>query len=98
MALIILGKTSCSLCDTVLMAGEDIVGTSHFIGDETDPLWRYSDSGMHRSCFLAWEHRLAFVAKFNATVGQQVSGNRTRHRMELDGTIVVEKVQLPEVH
>jgi|SRR5262249_14994726 len=95
MALIIFGKSRCSLCGTVLAAGEDLVATTHFIADETDPLWRYSDSGMHRRCFLAWEHRPNFVAKYNAIAGQHVWGNGTRERMELDGTIVVEPVRPP---
>lgn len=64
----------------------------HFIADRTDPLWRYCDSAMHRECFLAWHRRLEFVEKYNATIGQQVWGNGTRHRMALDGTIVVEEV------
>lgn len=90
---LVLGTTQCSLCGKVLAAGEEVVGTTHFIADETDPLWRYSDSAMHRGCFLAWEHRAAFVAKYNATVGQVVWGNGTRHRMELDGTIIAERAR-----
>ena len=74
MALIIYGKTPCALCGTVLVAGDDLVGTMHYIADESDHLSKYSDAGMHRHCFLAWEHRPAFVAKYNATVGQQVWG------------------------
>ena len=60
-SIIIRGKTSCSLCGAVLADGEDVVATTHFIADQADPLWRYSDSGMHRECFLAWEHRALFV-------------------------------------
>ena len=44
MALFIIGKTECSLCDELILVGDDIVGTTHFIVDVTDPLWRYSDS------------------------------------------------------
>jgi len=55
-AIIIRGKTSCSLCSRVLAAGEDIVGFSAFLERE-HPLWQYSDSAMHRSCYEAWpEH------------------------------------------
>ena len=91
MALIFLGKTPCALCGKVLETGEDLVSTSHFIGDQKDPLYRYSDAAMHRPCFLGWPQRAAFVEKFNAAVARQVAGNGTRHRMELDGTIVVER-------
>ncbi|HEV8585879.1 MAG TPA: hypothetical protein VGT02_12995 [Methylomirabilota bacterium] len=90
MALTIWGKSPCALCGVVLEAGDDLVGTPHFIADQADPWWEYSDASMHRRCFLVWEHRQAFVAKYNATIGQRVWGNGTRHRMELDGTIVVE--------
>ena len=88
-ALILFGKTECSLCGNVFMAGDEIVATSHFIADRDDPLWRFSDSAMHRSCFLAWDRREAFVAKFNQLVGGITFGNGTYHRMESDGTIAV---------
>ena len=73
MALVLYGKTPCSLCG-----------------------WKYSDAAMHRRCFVAWDHRAAFVAKYNATVGQVVWGNGTRQRIELDGRIIFEQVQFPE--
>jgi hypothetical protein len=87
MAIILQGKSECSLCGNVIMAGDKIVGTSHFIADRNDPLWRFSDSAMHRSCFLTWDQREAFVAKFNQLVGGVTFGNGTYHQMESDGTI-----------
>lgn len=89
MALIFPGKTKCSVCGNVIMDGDDIVATSHFIGDTNDSLWRFSDSAMHRSCFLTWDQREAFVAKYNQIVGPVTFGNGTYHRMEADGTIAV---------
>ena len=89
MALIFLGKTECSLCSSIIGADEDIVSTSHFIGQQDDPLWRFSDSAMHRSCFLAWDQRAKFVEKFNRTVEWITFGNGTYHRMEEDGSISV---------
>ena len=74
------------------MDDDDLVSFTHFIGDMSDPLWRFSDSAMHRQCFLTWSHRTDFIDKYNASVGQIVWGNNTRHRMEPDGTIVVEDV------
>ena len=88
-ALIFPGKTECSLCGNVIMAGDEIVATSHFIADRNDPLWRFSDSAMHRSCFLTWDQREAFVAKFNERVGPITFGNGTYHHMDSDGTIEV---------
>jgi hypothetical protein len=65
------------------------LATSHFIADRNDPLWWFSDSAMHRSCFLTWQDREAFVAKFNQLVGGITFGNSTYHHMESDGTIAV---------
>ena len=59
----------CSLCREPIRVGDDIVGTTHFIGDATDPLWRYSDSVMHRRCFDAWEHRDEFARRYRQTMG-----------------------------
>jgi hypothetical protein len=93
MALIAWDLTPCALCGVALVQGDDLVATSPFIADEKDPLWKYSDAGMHRDCFLAWECRAAFVEKFNAAWGQEIWGNGTRHRMKADGTIVVEHIR-----
>jgi hypothetical protein len=90
-ALILLGKTECSICGVVLNEDDDLVATTHFIADQNDPLWRFSDSAMHRSCFLEWEHRLGFVKKYNDTIGAITWGNVTYHYMEADGHISVLK-------
>lgn len=88
MALIFYGKSKCPLCEAVLQEGDDIVATSHFIGDESDQLWRYSDAGMHRACFWRWPLRESFVSRYNATIGAITWGNGTYHDMQPDGTIV----------
>jgi hypothetical protein len=87
MALIFRGASRCPLCDGIIAEDDDIVATQHFIPDESDPLWRYSDAAIHRSCFLAWPHRGAFVAKYNATLGRITWGNGMYHDMQADGTI-----------
>ena len=75
------GKTQCSICGEVLADGDDIIGTSHFIADPDDPLWRFSDSGMHRPCFVGWPLRDAFISRYNDVVGRH-------QRMTDDGSIV----------
>lgn len=60
MAIIITGKTTCSICDEVLEEGQEVYATSAFLRRE-HPLWRFSDSGMHWDCFENWEHRADFV-------------------------------------
>ena len=67
MAIVVRGKTGCSICQNIFGADDDIVSTPHFIWNESHPLWRFSDSGMHRSCFIAWPHADAFRAEYNAT-------------------------------
>lgn len=71
------------------MNNDEIVASSHFIGDQNDPLYRYSDSGMHRDCFLNWDLRADFVARFNQVYGEITFGNGTYHFMEPDGFINV---------
>ena len=91
MAIVLRGKTECSICGKVILSGDEIVSTSHFIADKDDPLWRFSDSAMHHSCFIEWDHRAEFVAKFNRIAGQITFGNGTYHHMESDGIIAVLK-------
>lgn len=88
MALIFYGSTPCVICDETIEKGDRIVSTSGFIADAGDPLFPFSDAAMHSDCFLAWESRAAFVARYNETHESRVAGNGTYFRMEDDGTIV----------
>ena len=60
MAIIIHGRSLCSICKKVLKEKNDIIGWPHFLSKEYE-LWQYSDSGMHRSCFEKWEHKEEFL-------------------------------------
>lgn len=86
MAIIIRGATACSLCEAVLAEGEDIIGSPHFIHDQCHRLWRFSDSGMHRVCFMAWSEAPEFRAAYNDLWNKLVP----EHPREMlsDGTIV----------
>jgi hypothetical protein len=64
MAIIIPGKTVCTLTGRVLQEEDYFVCFPHFISDEDDPLWRYSDSCMLREAFEDWEHREEFLARW----------------------------------
>lgn len=88
MALIIHGKSECPLCHAVIAKDDDIVATSHFIADPEDPLWRYSDAAIHRTCFESWEQRENFVNRFNAAVAPFIFGNGKRHFMKANGDII----------
>lgn len=42
--------SKCALCGELLT--EPIYATSHFIGDETHDLYRFSDAAMHWNCYV----------------------------------------------
>jgi hypothetical protein len=87
MALIFEGSTPCAICGETIKKGDRVVSTSAFIADAGDPLWPFSDAAMQRGCFLAWESRAAFVARYNETHKSRVAGNGTYFRMDDDGRI-----------
>lgn len=70
MALVELGRTICPICDTPIERPEDYVAFPHFIDDENDPLWPYSDSAIHRWCFATWPLR------HEVTLRLEQAGNR----------------------
>lgn len=86
MAIVILGSTECPLCGAILAESDDIVGFPHFIGDRAHPLWRYSDSAMHRACFANWDQAEQFRNIFNE-VSPKLLPNHPRE-MQADGTII----------
>lgn len=88
MALIFEGSTPCAICGETIKKGDRVVATSGFIADAGDPLFQFSDAAMHKGCFLAWESRAAFVARYNEVKASNVAGNGTYLRMEEDGSIV----------
>lgn len=87
MALLLLGKTKCPICDEVINETQERVSSMHFIESPAHALWRFSDATMHRECFRSWPRRADFVAEFNRTIGGIRWGNGTRHLMLDDGTI-----------
>tara|TARA_R110002111_G_scaffold89753_2_gene139693 strand:- start:474 stop:758 length:285 start_codon:yes stop_codon:yes gene_type:complete len=89
MAMIICGKTKCSICGEVLAQGQKLVSTTAFIVDQADPLWKYSDSGMHYDCFQQWPLRVGFVKKYNEAL-DTIWDCPPRHRMNPDGELVEE--------
>lgn len=55
MPLVLRGKSTCSLCGLVLES-DQIVGLPPVLPPD-HPLWRFSDSAMHESCYENWRHR-----------------------------------------
>jgi hypothetical protein len=58
----------------------------HFIWDEAHPLWRFSDSAMHRTCFAGWDQAGQFRGIYNE-VWPKIMPNHPRE-MRSDGTII----------
>ena len=73
MALLTWGTSRCSICRELLCSGELIITTTHFLDDESDPLSRFSDTGMHLECFEKWEHAAEFAARYEAKLGRKLS-------------------------
>jgi len=55
-------ETKCPLCAEPL--SDPIFATSHFIGDQSDPLWMYSDAGMHWDCYANWKDQPRFANQY----------------------------------
>lgn len=86
MAVIIRGKSKCSVCGKVIDERDQIVATSQFITDANDPLWKFSNTAMHKRCFLGWDRRSEFIDRYNQIASGSTSRGATYHRMERDGS------------
>jgi hypothetical protein len=86
MAIVVRGKTGCVLCETIFSATDEIVAFPHFVSEKDHPLWRFSDSAMHQSCFLGWDRATEFRSAYNE-IWPRIMPNHPR-QMQLDGSIV----------
>jgi hypothetical protein len=75
MAIFVPRRSKCPICGEAINEDDDHVGTTHFIADESDPLWRFSDAVMHRRCYDAWEHRDEFTARYRKRLGGMYPGS-----------------------
>jgi len=82
------GRAYCALCDQAIRTGEDALTTPDFLADETDPFWRFADAAMHRACFLVWDRRKAFVARFNRAARLWVGPDGSHPHMNSEGEIM----------
>lgn len=65
MTLLLLGKSTCSLCGGLLHAGEDLIGLPA-LADTSHPLYAYFDQGFHQECFAQWQYRETALAAVRA--------------------------------
>jgi hypothetical protein len=62
--------------------------TPDFIADDQDPMWRFADASMHRACFVVWDRRKAFVARYNRLAHGWVAPDGSYPHMTSEGDIV----------
>lgn len=84
------GRAYCVLCGNSIRPDDDALLTPDFIADDADPLWRFSDAAMHRACFLVWDLRKAFVARYNRQARRWAAPDGSRWRMTSEGDVTRE--------
>jgi hypothetical protein len=82
------GRAHCALCGDAIRPGEDAFITPDFIANEADPFWRFADAPMHRACFLVWDRRKAFVARYNRLARRLLAPDGSHPRMTSEGELV----------
>lgn len=82
------GRAHCALCGEAIRLQEDAMVTPDFIADESDPFWRFADAPMHRACFLVWDRRKAFIARYNRLARRLVAADGSHPLMTSEGDIV----------
>jgi hypothetical protein len=82
------GRAHCALCSEVIRPNEEAFVTPDFLANESDPFWRFSDAPMHRACFLVWDRRKSFVARYNRMAHHWLASDGSHPHMTSEGEIV----------
>jgi hypothetical protein len=82
------GRAVCAICGEAIRPDEEALVTPDFIANDSDPFWRFADAAMHRACFLVWDRRKAFVARYNRLARLWLSPDGSYPRMTSEGDIV----------
>ena len=85
----ILGKTRCPLTGKILEQTDFIVCFPHFIFDNTDPLWRYSESCMLREAFNTWGKKKDFLERWKTFECQRYSLPHWKRLLQDDNFLIV---------
>jgi hypothetical protein len=81
MTLIFHGKTRCKICEQLIVDGEDITSFSHFVRNEADPYYFFTDAAFHTRCLQSHSQceRVTAVYRafshYNQHKIDQLSGN-----------------------
>lgn len=81
------GGAYCALCREAIRPDDDAFVTPDFIADETDPLWRFADAPVHRACFLVWDRRKTFVARYNRVARDSLARDGAYPRLSSEGVL-----------
>jgi hypothetical protein len=82
------GEAYCALCGAAIRPDDDALITPDFVADTADPLWRFADAPMHRACFLVWDRRKAFIARYNAVARRLVAPDGSYPQMTSEGVLI----------
>jgi hypothetical protein len=82
------GRAHCALCGDAIRPDDDALVTPDFLANDADPLWRFADAAMHRACFLVWDRRKAFIARYNRLAARWVVADGSHPHMTSEGDVV----------
>lgn len=80
-------REHCALCRDLIGPDEESFVTPDFLADESDPFWPMSDAAVHRACFLVWDRRKEFVARYNRLARRLAGLDGTYPHMTGEGRI-----------
>jgi len=89
------GRAVCVLCGEAIPPDDDAFVTPDFLADEGDPLWRFADAAMHRACFLVWDQRKTFVARFNRIARRLMAPDGSYLHLTSEGELVRRRASRP---
>lgn len=76
MAIIVMGKSNCFICGQLLGDDDELVVFPAFAVNELDPLYPFSDSGVHKNCLQNHELGNEAVRRRNAFLSNTGPGKR----------------------
>jgi hypothetical protein len=82
------GAAVCAICRRAIRPSDDAVLTPDFLANDADPLFAFSDAALHQPCFIVWERRKIFIARYNQVARQLVDEDGSYPHMTSEGNIV----------
>jgi hypothetical protein len=82
------GSAICVLCGAAIHPDDDAFVTPDFLADESDPMWRFTDATVHRTCFIVWDRRKMFVARYNRIARRLAAADGTYLHLTSEGDLV----------